>query len=1095
MGRTKIIILIIGIVLTILFTSVFDACSSPAATEDANKTHEVAVSQLSGKVDKYNMTEAEKKMSTDLLDLIKATEPQSSSEPTGISNGFQSSNFVSADPANPANEELVYVYVYLNDGTNIEVIQPFVQEITDQDEENGVAVVWVAVNGLEELASLEVVKTIRTVVPPVTNLGSVTTEGDFVHGTASARSNYSQDGSGMKIGVISDGVDHLADPQASGDLPADVTVLSNTYEGDEGTAMLEIIHDMMPGAKLYFHDCGDNTVAFNSAIDKLVAAGCNIIVDDIGWRDQPYFEDGIVAKHVAEMIENYNIVYVSAAGNSALQHYQKKFESSKDDINIHNDKIPLYIPDGEQIVLQWDDSFGSSSNNYDLYLYDENNILIDRGYKIQDGNDEPFEYVTNHGEGVRYITIKKAADAETKTLELECGENSLILDSTYITAADSIYGHPAVPDVIAVGAISAFDENYDEIESYSSQGPVTITYPTASQRQKPDICGVDKVNITGAGNFGEPYNNNWYFGGTSAAAPHVAAVAAQIWGSNPSMTAAEVRNVLLSYAVDDRGVIGYDTVYGHGIANSSKYFMGIATTQDKNKLIAAIKEATEKVEASIAGTEDGQYPQDAIDAFKAAVAAARTVADDKDATYAEVNRAITELKEAEAVFDGARIVTVDQMPPASVADLMESGVGPNWIRWQWKNPKDLDFNHVMIYLDKAFVTNTTDSYYNATALADGVTYNIGIETVDASGNINSLRVSDSATTVRFPRIFDVSGTNITAASITLVWEASDETARVGIYRNNVRIGDARGSTSYVDSSLDSDTTYIYTLIPYNREGLAGKEVSISLKTRSSGSGSSENAGSSGDGGSSSEGSSSAADSGRQKKSSGGGGGGGPTGDRYENVLLKEAQSTFVSKDSKINYSFRSEGNKITSIQFMSLKTSGNIQATIEVLKDKSSFAKSNAPGKIYQQMNIWVGKIGFVVPENVKDLKIGFKVDKSWLQENKIETSTVNLYRYADSSWNALPTSVTAEDEGYVYFESSTPGFSPFAISSEAENTEVVDESVLKSVNEEDTGMDSVENEKQDVMKHTSQIGFILVVLVGITVVLAGAYIVYRKRS
>jgi len=84
------------------------------------------------------------------------------------------------------------------------------------------------------------------------NIGSVTTEGDVIHKTANVRSTYGNTGAGMKIGIISDGVDHLAASIASGDLPADTTVLSNTLGGDEGTAMLEIVHDMVPDAKLYF---------------------------------------------------------------------------------------------------------------------------------------------------------------------------------------------------------------------------------------------------------------------------------------------------------------------------------------------------------------------------------------------------------------------------------------------------------------------------------------------------------------------------------------------------------------------------------------------------------------------------------------------------------------------------------------------------------------------------------------------------------------------------------------------------------------------------------------------------------------------------
>ena len=47
--------------------------------------------------------------------------------------------------------------------------------------------------------------------------------------------------------------------------------------------MLEIVHDLAPGAELYFHDCGDNMLAFNAGIDELVASGCKVICDDISW--------------------------------------------------------------------------------------------------------------------------------------------------------------------------------------------------------------------------------------------------------------------------------------------------------------------------------------------------------------------------------------------------------------------------------------------------------------------------------------------------------------------------------------------------------------------------------------------------------------------------------------------------------------------------------------------------------------------------------------------------------------------------------------------------------------------------------------------
>ncbi|WP_406657622.1 PGF-pre-PGF domain-containing protein [Methanolobus sp. ZRKC2] len=226
--------------------------------------------------------------------------------------------------------------------------------------------------------------------------------------------------------------------------------------------------------------------------------------------------------------------------------------------------------------------------------------------------------------------------------------------------------------------------------------------------------------------------------------------------------------------------------------------------------------------------------------------------------------------------------------------------------------------------------------------------------------------------------------------------------------------------------------------------------------------------------------------------SGGGGGGGSTGEKYENILVKEVESFYVSKDSHVMYEFKKDDNAITSVQFDSLKNSGNVQAIIEVLKGRSSFADSNAPGNVYQQMNIWVGKAGFVSSENVENLKIVFKVEKSWLDENNIENDAVNLYRYTNGSWSVLETSMTTEDNEYVYFASLTPGFSPFAISSETKVVEVVDEPILQSMEEEDYPVEVLEEVET---KSRNAWTDVLPIIGGVLVVSAGAYILYRKRK
>jgi len=106
-----------------------------------------------------------------------------------------------------------------------------------------------------------------------------TSEGDVAHNAGLARTNFSVDGAGVKVGVLSDGVDSLATVQGSGDLPSTVTTVgTGVASGDEGTAMLEVVYDLAPGAQLFFATALDSAANFASNILALEAAGCQVIV-------------------------------------------------------------------------------------------------------------------------------------------------------------------------------------------------------------------------------------------------------------------------------------------------------------------------------------------------------------------------------------------------------------------------------------------------------------------------------------------------------------------------------------------------------------------------------------------------------------------------------------------------------------------------------------------------------------------------------------------------------------------------------------------------------------------------------------------------
>src|SRR5262249_35905645 len=152
-------------------------------------------------------------------------------------------------------------------------------------------------------------------------------------------------------------------------------------------------------------------------------------------------------------------------------------------------------------------------------------------------------------------------------------------------AAGSVIGHPAVTGVLAAAAIDASDPGHDTVEPYSSQGPVNIYFDSLGNplgspdvRNKPDISGIDGVTVGGFGGLPSP------FFGTSAAAPHVAAIAAQLLsGSGLATTAAEARTAIINGAVDI-GTPGFDFLSGAGRIDA----LGAAATFDPNLPDSAI---------------------------------------------------------------------------------------------------------------------------------------------------------------------------------------------------------------------------------------------------------------------------------------------------------------------------------------------------------------------------------------------------------------------------------------------------------------------------------------------------------------------------
>jgi hypothetical protein len=165
----------------------------------------------------------------------------------------------------------------------------------------------------------------------------VTSQGDFAQRSSVVRTNYpTLLGTGVRVGVLSDSFNCYAvyaEPNSgvpasgnegyayngftadyatdvsTGDLPSGVDVVEEASclnygaptqlpFGDEGRAMLQIVHDVAPGAALAFYTAENSEADFASGIGKLATAGAKVIADDVGYFDEPFFQDGLVAQAI-----------------------------------------------------------------------------------------------------------------------------------------------------------------------------------------------------------------------------------------------------------------------------------------------------------------------------------------------------------------------------------------------------------------------------------------------------------------------------------------------------------------------------------------------------------------------------------------------------------------------------------------------------------------------------------------------------------------------------------------------------------------------------------------------------------------------------
>ena len=483
---------------------------------------------------------------------------------------------------------------------------------------------------IEDALALPSVRSITASPRPIRHAGSITSQGDAALRADIARSAFAVDGTGVTVGVVSDSFDYLggaAADIASGDLPAaGVPVLNgeSTLCGvqvfcvDEGRAMLQIIHDVAPGADLLFQSGIDGVAAYANAIANLAANGADIIVDDLLIINEPMFQDGIVAQAVDAAVAG-GVAYYTAAGNSGRQSYEAPFDDSGEVFCIEilppeGDCEPTFERVGRMhdfdpgpgvdnylnitvpvngvmtIAMQWDQPYGGAgpTTDHDILLLDgtgqiyvpggisaNDNIITGEGWEaFRFDNNEVLDLGTEFSIIITYDDVDSLDPPASFVKLVIFGENITI--SEWATDSGALFGHPNAASAEAVGAAFYMDtpENGMSppmLRSFSSAGGTPILFDVngvrlaePEVRQAPEIVAVDGVNTTFF--FDDSIGNDGIddFVGTSAAAPHAAGVAALVLEAKPSALPGELGRMLQNTAID-MGTAGVDFDSGHGL--------------------------------------------------------------------------------------------------------------------------------------------------------------------------------------------------------------------------------------------------------------------------------------------------------------------------------------------------------------------------------------------------------------------------------------------------------------------------------------------------------------------------------------------------
>ncbi len=503
--------------------------------------------------------------------------------------------------------------------------------------------------------------------------GISVSEGDVQLNAAVARLNYAVDGTGIQVGVLSDSYDlntsavtRASTDVSTGDLPGTgntcgyttpVNVLGDGPSAgttDEGRAMTQIVHDLAPGATLSFYTARSSITEFASNITSLRnTAGADIITDDVTYFEEPFFQDGPVSVAISNVVNSGALYFTSAGnnnfpwgGNNVASYEAPAYRPTTCPTGLtypgnschnfepsggNNNGSGITLPNNCSIRVdfQWNEPWYGLANDLDIYLLDDSNTAV--AYSYYDNPQRPFQspfeyfyYTNSSGSSKTYrIVITRYSGSGTPRIKYLLYQNGNTCPSyvQYSTSSGgdivgpAIMGHSAISSGFSVAAVPYSDSTSPEY--YTSRGPATHYYgpvagTTPAAAIAPEVVQPDFAATDGGCNtfFGGYSSGCYRFYGTSAAAPHAAAVAAllrqkALSKGAPTLTNADAEYFLKSTA---RAVGASDAnTVGAGLIDANAAVGALAgLTYDSNTVIRTAGTSTVDSGSSIQTVYDNR---------------------------------------------------------------------------------------------------------------------------------------------------------------------------------------------------------------------------------------------------------------------------------------------------------------------------------------------------------------------------------------------------------------------------------------------------------------------------------------------------------